>query len=240
MDHMVEKRLAIIPARGGSKRLPGKNIMDFQGKPMIAWTIEAALETNLFDEVLVSTDDNEIAEISIDYGAIAPFLREDYADDYSTVSQATCAALYQMERYSGKDYQTIVQLMANCPLRSAKSIRNQYNAFDKTKEKNSLLSGIKYGMFNPWWAHKKNETGKYERIFEATSSYTRSQDLPKLICPTGATWISSRNNLAAFNSFYSKGYEFFELDWKEGVDIDDQEDLDLAKVAFQLIHQNEK
>lgn len=237
---MVEKRLAIIPARGGSKRLPGKNIMDFQGKPMIAWTIEAALETNLFDAVLVSTDDNEIAEVSIHYGAIVPFLREEYADDYSTVSQATCAALYQMERYSGREYQTIVQLMANCPLRSANSIRYQYDAFEKSNERNSLLSGIKYGMFNPWWAHKKNETGNYERIFEAMSANKRSQDLPELICPTGATWISSRKNLEAFNSFYSKGYNFFELDWKEGVDIDDQADLDLAKVAFQLIHQNGK
>ncbi len=237
---MVEKRLAIIPARGGSKRLPGKNIMDFQGKPMIAWTIEAALETNLFDEVLVSTDDNEIAEISIHYGAIVPFLREEHADDYSTVSQATCAALYQMEKYSGREYQIIVQLMANCPLRSASSIRHQCDAFEKSNKSNSLLSGIKYGMFNPWWAHKKSETGKYERIFEGMKVNTRSQDLPELICPTGATWISSRAKLTSFKSFYSEGYEFFELNWREGVDIDDQADLELAKVAFQLIYENRK
>ena len=238
MDHMVEKRLAIIPARGGSKRLPRKNIMDFQGKPMIAWTIEAALETNLFEEVLVSTDDHEIAEISIHYGAIVPFLREQYADDHSTVSQATCAALYQMEEYTGKEYQTIVQLMANCPLRPSNSICNQYDAFEKSGERNSLLSGIGYGMFNPWWAHKKNETGGYERIFLEVEVNTRSQDLPNLVCPTGATWISCREKLTAFKTFYSKGYDFFEVDWKEGVDIDDQGDLEIAQVAFQLMHQN--
>ena len=64
MDNLVKKRIAIIPARGGSKRIPKKNIIDFFGKPMIAWTIESAIQTNLFDTILVSTDSEEIAEIS--------------------------------------------------------------------------------------------------------------------------------------------------------------------------------
>lgn len=240
MDYMVEKRLAIIPARGGSKRLPGKNIMDFQGKPMIAWTIEAALETNLFDEVLVSTDDEEIAAISKKYGATVPFLREEHADDYSTVSQATSAALYQMEKYSDREYNTVVQLMANCPLRSSESISEQVHIFETNKIRNSLLTGFKYGMFNPWWAYKKGDSGRYERIFKNLEVNIRSQDLPDLICPSGATWISSKTKLITSNTFYSDGYEFFELDWKEGVDIDEQGDLELAQVAFQLIQQNGK
>ena len=69
MDDLVKKRVAIIPARGGSKRIPKKNILDFFGKPMIAWTIESALRTKMFETVLVSTDDEEIAEISKNYGA---------------------------------------------------------------------------------------------------------------------------------------------------------------------------
>lgn len=240
MDYMVENRLAIIPARGGSKRLPGKNIMDFQGKPMIAWTIEAALETNLFDEVLVSTDDEEIAAISKKYGATVPFLRKDHADDHSTVSQATRAALHQMEEYEGKEYLTVVQLMANCPIRSSNTIRKQVDAFENSQERNSLLSGIRYGMFNPWWAHKKTDDGSYQRIFKDFDANMRSQDLPELICPTGATWISSRKNLIAYDTFYSPGYQFYEVDWREGVDIDDQADLKLAQVAFQLIYENRK
>ena len=75
MDDLVDKRIAIIPARGGSKRIPKKNILDFFGKPMIAWTIESALKTKMFETVLVSTEDEEIAEISRDYGAEVPFLR---------------------------------------------------------------------------------------------------------------------------------------------------------------------
>ena len=74
---MVEKKiLAIIPARGGSKRIPKKNIIDFQGKPMIAWTIEAALESEVFSKVIVSTDDELISNVSKQYGASVPFLRK--------------------------------------------------------------------------------------------------------------------------------------------------------------------
>ena len=98
---MVNKRIAIIPARGGSKRLPNKNIIDFFGKPMIAWTIDAALRTNMFDLILVSTDSQEISEISRHLGAEVPFLRDKHSDDYSTVSEAPLTALNQMENLSG-------------------------------------------------------------------------------------------------------------------------------------------
>ncbi len=92
---MVNRRIAIIPARGGSKRIPEKNIIDFAGKPMIAWSIEAALKSNLFDRVIVSTDDIKIADIAKQWGAEVPFLRKECADDYSTVSEATTSALTQ-------------------------------------------------------------------------------------------------------------------------------------------------
>lgn len=237
MDYLVNKRIAIIPARGGSKRLPGKNIMDFYGKPMIAWSIEAALGTNLFDEVLVSTDSKEIADISKEHGAEVPFLRNEHADDHSTVSEATLTALSQMEKHAGKRYDTIVQLMANCPLRSADSIRKQVQQFE-IKRKASLLSGFKYGMFNPWWAHYKNRDGQLRRLHDEGDSKTRSQDLPELICPSGATWISSAELLKEYKSFYSPNYDFFELKWQDAVDIDDQDDLNLAKAAYQLRYES--
>ena len=81
------KTIAIIPARGGSKRIPRKNIKDFLGKPIIAYSIEAAIQSKLFDEVMVSTDDDEIAEIAKKYGASVPFMRsEENADDYATLA----------------------------------------------------------------------------------------------------------------------------------------------------------
>ena len=95
MDNLVKKKwVAIIPARGGSKRIPQKNIYNVMGLPMIVHTINAALESNIFDEVIVSTDCEEIARISIDAGARVPFMREEYSDDYSTVSEATMYTLW--------------------------------------------------------------------------------------------------------------------------------------------------
>jgi CMP-N-acetylneuraminic acid synthetase len=91
------KHIAIILARGGSKRLPRKNILDFHGKPLLAWTVEAALHSGKFDRVLVSTDDREIADIARSFGAEVPFLRKIAAGDHASSSEATLAALQQAE-----------------------------------------------------------------------------------------------------------------------------------------------
>ena len=90
-------RLAIIPARGGSKRIPRKNIRSFSGKPMIGWSIDAALKSNCFDRVIVSTDDAEIADLSRQYGAEVPFVRpRDLSDDYATTIDVVCHAIEWM------------------------------------------------------------------------------------------------------------------------------------------------
>lgn len=232
MDNLVKKRIAIIPARGGSKRIPNKNIIDFMGKPMISWSIKAALATNLFDSVLVSTDCEKIAEIAVKNGADVPFLRKRYADDHSTVSQATISALEQLKIFNGKEYDTVVQLMANCPLRTSLSIINQVKRYEDNKSRVSVLSAFAYGMFNPWWAHYKNTKNQYEKILKNYDHNTRSQDLPELICPSGATWISTTKNLVESGTFYSKGYDFYKLNWTEAIDIDDFDDLQLAKAAY--------
>lgn len=236
MDNMVNKRIALIPARGGSKRLPNKNILDFYGKPMIAWTIEAALKTRMFDVVLVSTDSQEIAEISKDYGAEVPFLRDRHADDYSTVSEATLTALKQIENFSGIKFDTVVQLMANCPLRKEDSIAKQISHFELNSNF-SLLSGFKYGMFNPWWAHIRDENNNAQMLHKDFKN-VRSQDLPELICPSGATWISNSKMFKQYGTFYSPGYNFFEITWQEAVDIDELEDLKLAKATHLMLNEN--
>lgn len=230
---MVKNRIAVIPARGGSKRLPNKNIINFNGKPMIAWTIIAAIDTNLFDLVLVSTDSPEIAAVSKEYGAYVPFLREKKADDFSTVSEATIEALNQLNDYDGSKFSTVVQLMANCPLRTSQNIKDQVQFFENQKSRTSVISGFRYGMFNPWWAHFKNDEGDYVRLLNEKGKDARSQDLPELICPSGATWISDANTLIAAGSFYNK-YTFYVVNWKEAIDIDDDDDLDLAKALFKI------
>jgi N-acylneuraminate cytidylyltransferase len=227
------KVVAVIPARGGSKRIKGKNIIDFFGKPMISYTILEALKASIIDYVLVSTDDPEIAAISKDYGANVPFLRETSYDDYSPVSEATLGAIDQLQAEEGLVFDTVIQLMANCPLRLSTSIEKQLQFFEQDINRTSVISGMKYGMFNPHWAHAVKSDGTASKIFADTVNQ-RSQDLPELLCPTGATWISSCKQLSKHGSFYSPGYRFFEVDTFEGVDIDDYDDLAFAKCAKTL------
>ena len=232
MEYRPKKSVAIIPARGGSKRIPRKNIIDFKGKPMIAWTIEAALKTKLFDKVIVSTESIEIKQISIDYGAEVPFFREVNSDDYSPVSLATLEALIQSENYFGEKYNHIVQLMANCPIRNYKSILKQYSEFVKLGGDFSLISAFSYGMYNPFWAHEITAEGKSNKLFGNKYDNVRSQDLPNLLCPTGAIWISSREKLIEEKTFYSSNYRLSEMPWIQAIDIDDIDDLKLANIAY--------
>lgn len=223
------KAIAIIPARGGSKRIPRKNILEFFGKPMIAWTIEAALESGRFDRVLVSTDDPGIADAARTFGAEAPFLRQTEADDHAHVSAATLAALAQAEDHWGEHYGTVVQLMPNCPLRGAADIAAALDAF-ASRQAPSQISCFKYGWMNPWWAATLDATGRPTQLFDATTK-ARSQDLGTLYCPTGAVWIARTEALRQSGSFYGPGHVFEPLHWTAAVDIDDAEDLQMARAV---------
>lgn len=226
----MSSKVCIIPARGGSKRIPQKNIIDFFDKPMIAWTIEAAIKSQIFDKVIVSTDSEKIAEVSKKFGAEVPFFREEKNDDISPVSDATITTLKQLKNNLGLEYDYVVQLMANCPIRDDSDIRDSWDNFQK-RQINFQLSSFKFGWMNPWWSAKILENGKPQSMFPE-AKVTRSQDLPPLYCPTGAIWIAKTRELLKSGSFYGPDYEFHEINWISAVDIDDYEDLKLAKAAY--------
>ncbi|GHA30229.1 acylneuraminate cytidylyltransferase [Salinimicrobium marinum] len=226
-----KKVVAVIPARGGSKRIPKKNIVDFNGKPMIAWTIEAAKESGLFEKIVVSTDSPEIAEVAKQYGAEVPFLRDSAADDHSPVSEATLRTIIQLEE-KGEFYDEVVQLFAVCPLRDASDITNSYQFF-KDRAVPFVLSCYKYVWMNPWWAVTLNEKNEPNWILKETRK--RSQDLPDLFSPTGAIWIAKIEDLKRDKTFYGKGHIFWEMDWKKAVDIDNKEDVELATALKTLL-----
>jgi N-acylneuraminate cytidylyltransferase len=232
------KTVCVIPARGGSKRIPKKNIIDFYGKPLIAWTIEAAKKSGVFDYVLVSTDSEEIAEISRKYGASVPFLRQDKSDEFSPVSEATIASLTQLKDELSLDFDHVVQLMANCPLRDASDIRNAYDNFCRQKAQ-FQVSFFRFGWMNPWWAFRLEQNGRPSPIFQEEIKM-RSQDLPPLYCPTGAIWIAQKAALMASNSFYGPNHILHEIDWVSAVDIDDDQDLRMARAAYLMKHDEQK
>jgi N-acylneuraminate cytidylyltransferase len=153
---MSEACIAVIPARGGSKRVPKKNLRMLGDKPLIAFTIEAARKSGVFERILVSTDNSEIAEVAHEYGAEIPFLREaDLADDFTPVSAVTVDALVRLDP-AGDKFRNVCQLMPNCPLRTAEDIIDSYRQFVVTGAE-SQLSVVRYGWQNPWWAMRRNE-----------------------------------------------------------------------------------
>ncbi len=229
--------LAVIPARSGSKRIPRKNIKPLQGKPMIAYTIEAALQSGVFEKVVVSTDDLEIADIARHYGAEVPFLREAaLADDHTPASLVTLDALEQLDP-NATIYTHVSQLMPNCPLRNADDIRRSFEQLQQTKA-DTQLSVNRFGWLNPWWAFKmeagKIENGnKLEPLFPEAFKI-RSQDLAPLYALTGALWWAKTDVLRREKTFHTATRTGFELSWQHALDIDDEDDWMMAEVLLEL------
>ncbi len=225
----MKNRIAIILARGGSKRIPRKNLVDFCGTPLVVWSILAAIDSGVFNKVLVSTDDQEIANLSIEAGADVPFLRTEATDDFSPSSHATLASLAQAEAFWGEEFDSVSQLMANCPLRDKLVVRDFVRAFENSKAP-SQLSCFRYGWMNPWWAASLGKDNLPEYIF-STKRESRSQDLPKLYCPSGAIWIAKSHELKIKGSFYMEGHRLEPLRWDQALDIDDEGDLMMARAV---------
>jgi pseudaminic acid cytidylyltransferase len=229
---MANAAVAIIPARGGSKRIPKKNIRFFGGKPMIAHTIVAARESGLFDCVMVSTDCEEIAEIAQKFGGEIPFLRgRSLADDLTPVSEATADALSRLDP-GGERFSFVAQLMANCPLRSADDLRDSFRQFEQAKVE-SQISVVRYGWQNPWWAMRRNEKNELQPLFREQMT-ARSQDLQELYCPTGAIWWAQAESLRRTKTFHLENRTGWEISWQHGIDIDTPDDWAMAEALLQI------
>lgn len=213
-----------------------KNIINFHGKPLIAWTIQAAQQAEIFDKIIVSTDCEEIAQIAQKFGAEIPFMRSNHSDDHSPISLVITDALEQMKKLYQHEFETVVQLMPNCPLRNAQDIKNAYTNFVETRAK-VQISCFSFGWMNPWWAFKLAPDQSSDPIFPDALK-KRSQDLEKLYCPTGAIWIANTKELLKHKTFYTQDTKFYPIDWKSAVDIDNYEDLEMASAVFTLLNNN--
>lgn len=220
------KTLCIIIARGGSRRIPKKNIHPVGGKPLLAWSVEAAQASGVCGRVLVSTDDPETAQVAVACGAEAPFLRATAADDSATASDAGLTALDQAEAHWGEPYDSLVLLMPSCPLRTGNLIRAQFETFERGPA-DFLLSCGDFGPTKPWWAFELNAQSQ-PRYLQPEALKVRSQELVKLYAPSGATWIASVPALRAAGTFYGPGHRFFPISWIHAIDIDEAGDLQLC------------
>lgn len=168
--------LCVIPARGGSKRIPRKNIKDFCGKPIIAYSIQTALQSGLFDDVVVSTDDAQIAEVAKEYGASVPFFRDkSLADDFTGTTPVVANAIKEMQKL-GKNYQFVCCIYATSPFLKDEFLKDAYK---KLKESNKEFA-FSICEFNApiFRSFKKLEDSSVE-MFWSENFNKRSQDLPK-------------------------------------------------------------
>lgn len=223
----MKKVLAIITARGGSKSLPGKNIKMLAGKPLIAWTIEAALKSKYLDRVLVSTDDKNIAAIAKKYHAEAPFLRPaNLATDKTPTVPVLLHALRWLRSNEGYRPDVVVTLQPTSPLRQSGPIDEAMRLFTKTGA-NSVVS-VCPAEHSPYWMMKI----KRDRVSPFMKDYfehKRRQDLPPVYRPNGAIYITRYDVLTKEKRILGRDTRAIVMDARSSVDIDTSMDFKLAE-----------
>lgn len=225
------KNIAIITARGGSKRIPKKNIKDFMGKPMISYAIEAALNSGIFDEVMVSTDCPEIAEISKKYRANVPFLRsEKTSNDFATTYDALEEVLFEYKKL-GKDFENICCIYPCVPFLKAESLTK---AFEKMEEgnANAILPVCKYPVPIEW--AMKLESG-YLLPNDREAQKMRSQDIEPKYFDAGMFYFCKTQILINEKTLVPKNTFGYIIKESECQDIDTEEDWRMAEMKFKVL-----
>ena len=218
--------LAITPARGGSKRLPRKNVLDFNGKPLISWTIEASLESEYVDNIVVSSDDEEILNISKKYGASIIKRPNELASDMATTFDAIRHTVDNIEKYS-----YIVLLQPTSPLRTAKDIDN---AIKLLEEKNAdAIVSVCEMEHSPLWSNTLDESLSMENFLSSTVLNKRSQDLENYYRLNGAIYICRTESFLEEKSFLLKENIFaYVMSREHSVDIDEEIDFKIAEALL--------
>jgi CMP-N,N'-diacetyllegionaminic acid synthase len=226
---LENKILAIIPARSGSKGLKDKNIKKIDGKPLINYTIEAALKSEIFSDIIVSTDSLKYAEIAKKAGAKVPFIRpEKLATDESTTNDVILNAISEMEeRNDGYDYFMLLQ--PTSPLRTVKNIKESYSLL-KEKNANAIVSVCEMDH-NPLWSNTLDESLSLDNFIDKKKN-KRRQELPTYYRLNGAIYLARVNYYKKYKDFYiNKSYAYI-MNKRESVDVDDIIDFRLAEVLM--------
>ena len=226
-------KIAVIPARGGSKRIPRKNIRIFHGKPMIGWAIEAAHRSGCFDRVIVSTDDAEIADIARDFGALCPFARpQNLADDFTPLVPVIRHALTETTAELGA-VDHVCCILPTAPLLRPSDLRSCYDI---------LLAG-RYTYVLPVTtfpypiqrAVKKFPDGRIA-MFEPDHYLTRSQDLDEAFHDAGQFYWASAETWMVKDQLFDKDAFGYEIPRSHTQDIDTMEDWHQAEMQFSLLN----
>ncbi|TCI91733.1 pseudaminic acid cytidylyltransferase [Tenacibaculum sp. M341] len=227
--------LAIIPARGGSKRIPKKNIKLFLGKPIIAYSIEAAINSGLFDEVMVSTDNSEIAEIAKLYGATVPFMRSDEnSDDFATTIDVIEEVLSEYSNLD-KEFNNTCCIYPTAPFIDDQKLVKAYkhlidNDFD------CVFPVLKYG-FPIQRSLRKDEKNGEVLMFYPENLNARSQDLEPAFHDSGQFYFFNTKVILKEKRLWTNNTGAIEISELEGQDIDNEVDWKLAEIKYKIINE---
>lgn len=231
------KSVAIITARGGSKRIPRKNIKEFCGKPIIAYSIEAALKTELFDEVMVSTDNEEIAEVARHYGAKVPFMRsEATSGDYATTEDVLLEVLDQY-RNMDKSFDMVCCILPTAPFVTVEKLRQAYELLKKEKSMNAIVPVVRFGYPPQRGMIIQGNCIQYKFPENALK---RSQDLEPIFHDCGQFYYCRTEALRKYRDLICPNCLPFELSEKEVQDIDNTSDWQIAELKYQLMQKEER
>jgi pseudaminic acid cytidylyltransferase len=225
--------LAIIPARGGSQRIPKKNIKDFLGKPIIAYSIEVALKSGLFEEVMVSTDDEEIAEVAINFAARVPFLRSpENASDFASTSEVINEVLNRYKTDLKREFKYVCCIYPTAPLIESQDLIDGFNLLLEKKYQ-ALLPIVSFSC-PIWRGLERNETGLTRMIWPENIS-ARSQDLRKVYHDAGQWyWLDP---LIIKEGIFTSNTGSIVLDEINVQDIDNLGDWKMAELKYKLKHE---
>ncbi len=217
--------IAIIPARGGSKGLPGKNVRPLNGKPLIAYAIEEALKAKHIDRVIISTDDEEIARVAVEYGAELPFMRPaELASDTAMAIDNYIYTIGRLEEEGGKPIDAFVVLQPTSPLRIAEDIDGAIELF-KQKGADSVISYCQEAHPVSW--HKYlDEEGRFVDIFDA--NIKNRQENRVSYYPNGAVYVFRTSMIRERKYYTDKSYAYV-MPRMRSVDIDFIEDFEYAE-----------
>lgn len=225
------KNIAIIPARGGSKRIPRKNIRLFMSKPIIAYSIEAALQSGLFDEVMVSTDDEEIARVARQYGAKVPFMRSpETANDYATTGDVMLEVLNTYEE-RGETFGRVCCIYATAPFITPGRLKEAFAMMEK-EHFESVFTAVAYSY--PVQRGLRIERNRMNMVWPEYKD-ARSQDLETIYHDAGQFYWSATENLYVNKNFWGTNTGGLILSELEVQDLDTETDWKLAEMKYQLL-----
>lgn len=223
--------ICVIPARGGSKRIPRKNVVDFAGKPLIAHSIENALNSGVFSEVIVSTDDENIAQVAKERGASVPFMRPKALADDFTSSNAVISHSIKTMLDLKREFTDTCCLYATAPLVSSEILREAYGEF-KSAECKFLFSVCAFEA--PIQRAFAMDSVNRVKMFDESKYFSRSQDLPRAYHDAGAFYFGTNEAWLHEKMLFAPFSVGFELPKRLVCDIDTAEDLEWARILFEI------